>query len=138
MGVILMNVILNRIANIHLFPTSFLSYINHEELSSCIEKIKKDFENNKVEIIQEINIADLDQLEIQTFLQTLPFGNERTLVIWVFESFGIQLPFNLFCKYFDELWFPSSDDIWICDTQHLYRVEISHEEKITLACRKTK
>jgi hypothetical protein len=136
MGVILMNIILNRIANIHLFPTSLLSYISHEDISSCIEKIKKDFENNKIETIQEINISDLDQYEIQTFLQSLPLGSDEVFIIWVFESFGIQLPFNLFCKYFDELWFPSSDDIWICDTQCLYYLEISHEEKITFAYRR--
>jgi hypothetical protein len=99
----------------------------------CIERIKKDFEDNKIETIQEINISDLDQHEIQTFLQSLPFGSEKTFIIWVFESFGIQLPFKLFCEYFDELWFPSSDDIWICDTQYLYYLEISHEEKITFA-----
>jgi hypothetical protein len=115
-----------------------LSHISHEELPSYIERIKKDFKNNKIEIIQEIDISDLDQLEIQTFLRSLPFGNDKILVIWVFESFGIQLPFNLFCKYFDELWFPGSDDIWICDTQYLYCLEISHEEKITLVYRKTK
>jgi hypothetical protein len=125
-----MSIILNRIKEIDFFPISILSFISDEDVSLYCQKIED--RNEEFEFVHEIDISLFGKSEIQSFLQTLPFKNESIIALWFFESFGVQMPRDIFYKYFDELWYPSSDDIWVFDLQEEYYLEISHEEKIIL------
>ena len=52
----------------------------------------------------------------------------RCAVIWLAEVAGVELPGDLVARYYDDLWFPSSDDVWIRLGQSDIFIDLSHEE----------
>jgi len=44
---------------------------------------------------------------------------------------GLKFPYRVFCNYYDDLWYPSSDDVLVHDIKNTFCVEISHEEIVS-------
>ncbi|GHT12379.1 hypothetical protein FACS1894170_07140 [Planctomycetales bacterium] len=125
-----MNKILDRINDISSFPVDDLCHLGAEDVVLCYGK--SNFFLEKGSIIKKTDISFLSENEIQELLYSFPFLNEKVSMVWAYEKCGVRLPYEVFCDFFDRLWYPSSDDIWIFDSVYKHYLEISHEEIIIL------
>ena len=78
-----------------------------------------------------VDISDMEAEEVRTLLSSLQATDERVYVIWPPEQIGIILVYHHLIKYYDELWYPARDDLWVTDDGFNWLLEISHEEILT-------
>jgi len=64
---------------------------------------------------------DEEQTAIQWLVQ-LPISEQRIIISWDDET-AISLPWSVFCEFWDDFCYPSSDDVDICleNGQHFLR-----------------
>jgi hypothetical protein len=83
------------------------------------------------------SIQDVSDDETRNMLSKLPILLDAQVnLVWASQGAGIIIPYLTFIKYFDDLWYPGSDDIWIYEDGMEWILEISHEEKITFYIQK--
>ena len=129
-----MNTILNRLSEIENFPTVDDSkWIDREQACQVIGQVESKIENG---ILKKKGIYDISDMEFEEAKDILLsnqslYHNDEVLVIWGFEKFGVVIPYKVFCHFFDDLWYPSSDDVLVTDESMNNCVGISHEEIIT-------
>lgn len=75
------------------------------------------------------SLADDDLEEMRAWLRSLPVpADEPVIVLWPDMRSGIFTTFGGFVNAFDDLWFPSSDDVWIMSARSRLLMELDHEE----------
>ncbi len=85
-----------------------------------------------------LDICDAHPDEVRRIL--LSFGiplDERVLVVWCSIETGISIVFREFVQYYDDLWYPSSDDVWVTQGSLPWLIEFHHEEIITFVASST-
>ena len=130
-----MNFIQSRLSVIDSFPFSYESI----ELSDKFVKNMFDIIDDILSKNPPLNVIDISLLEkdsVTSLLLGFDTNNSEVYVFWTSDSnanhnVGIKIPYHIFCKYYDDLWYPCSDDVWVYDTQNTFCIEISHEEIVT-------
>jgi hypothetical protein len=76
------------------------------------------------------NMAYENEDAVREWLRSLELNGEVSF-IWIASREGIRIDYDLFVQYYDYLWYPSSDDVWI--TRNLsWVLELDHEEIFSL------
>jgi hypothetical protein len=75
-------------------------------------------------------IASLSQTAVADKMKSLGVRDEIAYVCWCSFGEGIAIQWNLFLAHFDDLWFPSSDDVVISSATRSWVLEITHEETV--------
>lgn len=52
--------------------------------------------------------------------------------LWPAERCGIALYGAQFVDHYDDLWYPSSDDVWIVPSSYSKLINLTHEEEVCL------
>ncbi len=85
---------------------------------------------------KQMNIVYAEPDEITEFLFALGIPpDEAVWLIWCWDREGISIKFRDFVQYYDELWYPSRDDVWMTDNIMSWLLHIDHEEFITFVRR---
>jgi hypothetical protein len=79
-----------------------------------------------------IDASDNSLEEMAQWLSGLGLNESTVRVVWPQESAGLLMPYALFLECFDELWFPSADDVVVITEAGDRLLEISHEEVFQL------
>ena len=79
-----------------------------------------------------LDASTMGRQEILRWLGDIGGLFDDVLVIWPFATFSIEMKYKDFVSHFDDLWYPSSDDVLVlsCDTGWL--LVIDHEEMFSL------
>jgi hypothetical protein len=76
-----------------------------------------------------ISIADKDPDEIRELLREYRARlGERVCLIWRFDHGGVIVSYDDFCERYDDLWYPSSDDVYVISSVRRRFLIIDHEE----------
>jgi hypothetical protein len=71
--------------------------------------------------------------EVRSWLSSLPVDAEcLASVDWARDGLGVEIPFSVFMRYFDDLWYPSSDDVVVVFSDGAVLL-IDHEERLSFA-----
>ncbi len=76
--------------------------------------------------------SDADRDEVIAWMKSLNLGNPVVEVFWLADRAGLAMRLDDFIEHYDDLWFPSADDVCIADAAREWMLEIDHEEKLTL------
>ena len=79
-----------------------------------------------------IDVSDKDPPQVKAWLMSLQIGHSSVDAYWIADGAGLHLPFPVFATYYDDLWYPAADDIWIVDDTCSWILELCHEEIFTL------
>jgi hypothetical protein len=82
--------------------------------------------------VRRFDARDTEPSAIADWLQAQQLPEEPVKVFWLFDREGISIELKDFLKYFDELWFPSSDDIVVESESTSFVIAIDHEEQVQL------
>lgn len=83
-------------------------------------------------LTQKKDISEVTSDEVKGYLMSLGIrDDEKIWLIWIPLRAGISILFRDFVEYYDDLWYPSSDDVWLTDTLMSWLIEFDHEEVIT-------
>lgn len=85
---------------------------------------------------RQIDISDMQPDEAKRSLLSLSIApSEHVWVIWCSTVSGISVAFGEFVDHYDDLWYPSSDDVWVVDVSLLWLLELNHEEFLVFSAR---
>lgn len=125
-----MNFIQSRLLAIELFPFFYESI-----------KLDDEFAKNTINMLNRkllaqtplkvVDISSMDTEVVKQMLLAINVPNSDVYVLWFGDNIGIKIPFHIFCNFYDDLWYPSSDDILVCDTKKIFIIEVSHEESVS-------
>lgn len=126
-------VILKRIAAISVY-----SLLDDSKLEDAITHVRAKFyaggsqESSLQGVAKRVDISDMDPEQVMTVIGILDVpGDEPVLVLWPSYQTGISTLYSEFVKHYDELWYPSSDDVWITDQYYTWLIIFDHEEVVT-------
>ena len=110
-----------------LTPSDYELISDKHEIGKLCEKIRQSLDG--MVLISELNCADINTHEEKNWFESVVSPKERVIVLWPQESFSLKLNYAIFIKHYNELWYPSRDDIWIIDkTDFSWLIELNHEE----------
>ena len=73
--------------------------------------------------------TELSSEQLKKYLRNLPVDkNSNVLVIWASYRSAVLIPYSLLVENYDELWFPSADDVFVTDKEMNWLLVIDHEE----------
>lgn len=52
------------------------------------------------------------------------------MVVWAWSRDAVRLKFDDFVTWYDDWWYPASDDVWVLDVGCRWLVELDHEEVV--------
>jgi hypothetical protein len=81
--------------------------------------------------LAEFKAAGDDVESARRWLQELNIRG-RVMVIWVPDLVGLEIEYGKFADYFDDFWYPSSDDVWVITEDGAQVLELNHEEEFAL------
>lgn len=71
--------------------------------------------------------------EVRSWISSLPVDAEcLACVDWARDGLGVEIPFSVFIRYFDDFWYPSSDDVVVLFPDGAVLL-IDHEERLSFA-----
>jgi hypothetical protein len=77
------------------------------------------------------DIANDDRKEVLEWIHSLNLPlMDHVHAVWLAEREGIIIKLHNFLECYDDLWFPSSDDVLIFPLSVKWMLEFSHEEKL--------
>lgn len=80
---------------------------------------------------KKVNVADATAAEVRTTLNHLePLVGSPVVVLLVAERDGVVMEWPEVTAYFDDLWYPGSDDLLVLGTATGGFVALSHEEEL--------
>lgn len=122
-----MNFLQYRLADIDSFPFFYESIALKSEDVKNIYDVVSHVQSTSSPI-NAVDISFMERDSIVFLLQSFDANNSDVYILWCSNNVGIKIPYHFFCKFYDDLWYPSSDDVWVYDTQNKFCLEISHEE----------
>lgn len=103
--------------------------IDDSVVINILERIREKKKSGYFSKLKEYDASDEDPTAIKTWLHSLVKNNVEVLVIWLNFNIGVGIDYHLFVENYDELWYPSSDDIWIVSSELTpWVIELDHEE----------
>ncbi|MGE0549545.1 MAG: hypothetical protein AB7R00_20935 [Kofleriaceae bacterium] len=77
-------------------------------------------------------LENLDNEGVRAVLRSSSIAGEQLVaIVWASYRFGITLPFELFAAWFDDLWFPSAEDVIVAVDGEV-RLILDHEEQLSV------
>ena len=108
-----------------------IKLISRKIIVNDITKIRNILQSQNYQIIFYKSFENERSGKVRKILSQFPLLPESQVkVYWDATRDGILITYKLFIKYYDDLWYPSSDDVWIFDDGLEWLLEISHEEEI--------
>ena len=83
--------------------------------------------NTGVEVVRK-DISRLDIGETQSLLRSLRPLDTSVLLLWPADKLGIEMDYSLFVENYDDMWYPSREDLWVTDHAYTWLIEFDHEE----------
>jgi hypothetical protein len=77
-----------------------------------------------------IDASDEEPERIRIWLRTVPLTG-RVYALWMGLGEGLECEYEDFISYYDNLWCPASDDIWIINSAGAILLEMNHEEQFS-------
>jgi len=76
-------------------------------------------------------IEGADKSCVQRYLRSLrPGSRGRIYCFWPRDMIAIRMDYEEFIQYFDDVWYPSSDDLVVTDSEVSFLTYFDHEELI--------
>lgn len=70
---------------------------------------------------------------VTRWLHQLPLRDAiGVFVLWPHYTAGIEMNYRDFNDHYDDLWFPSADDVWVIDKGKSWLLQLDHEEMFSL------
>ena len=86
-----------------------------------------------VTTVETRDISEDDPEDVRSYLLSLGIpADERVTAVWLSTRAGIALRFADLVRHYDDLWFPSRDDLWVTNQAMSWFVGIDHEELVTV------
>ena len=83
--------------------------------------------------VDEVDIAHLDSSSVKQLLQTWESHvGSSWVAVWPWNREAIEVAARDFIQHYDDLWYPSSDDVWITNDRTDWLIELNHEEMARL------
>jgi hypothetical protein len=121
----------HRIDGIDDFPRETVHFYSSEQARRCIHAIQERIKSRSVEKRAETSVAFDGRLadpdEVRSWLNWLPIEGD-VVVTWPSNGEAMKVPYEIFVEFYDDLWYPSSDDVWITDEVLSFLLELDHEE----------
>jgi hypothetical protein len=94
-----------------------------------VEEIRRHVLEPGLIATRTLDASDKDRDVVIDWLKNLPVPlDERVLVLWPHYRAGIQVAYGVFSDYYDDLWFPSADDLWVVGSMRSWLLQLDHEE----------
>jgi hypothetical protein len=78
-----------------------------------------------------LDACDAPRERVIEWLAGLPIPkHDRIVVIWPACRAAVALHYEDFVQHYDDLWYPSADDVWVTDYCRSWWLEVSHEETL--------
>lgn len=90
------------------------------------------YENPIILKTQEVDFSDTTKEKVLSWLKNLPISKKIVYLYWVSPREGIKLNFDDFAANYDELWYPSTDDVLVVDIDRRWIIVLNHEEIFSL------
>ncbi|MBN2293716.1 MAG: hypothetical protein JXM70_14915 [Pirellulales bacterium] len=127
-----MSILRSRFHEAYGFPYDYDSVmLRQAEFDSITAAIRTRITDGFFAKMAEKDCCDADPDEIRAWLSSLPF-NGLVNVIWIGEGEGVVIDYDCFVKFYDDLWFPSSDEVWLSTLDMKLVLQIDHEEQFEL------
>lgn len=108
-----------------------IAALAESETFDALEQIQTNFPRSTRRPVRTLDMSDLSKQDVIDWLRELLVqGDEQVIVIWPHYRAAVTLSSSDFLKYFDELWYPSADDVWVRDRSASWLLEIDHEENL--------
>lgn len=122
-----MTVVKDRIRQLG-FSESDCVPLKEQQLAEVLSVVKS-AEGNKIgKTAETFSIAETPSETVDAKLNSLGVCEQTVWVCWPAFREGFEIKWNLFISRFDDLWYPSSDDIIVTVPTADWVLEISHEE----------
>ena len=83
--------------------------------------------------VVERDFSDVtDPIEAKSWFYSLDLAERDVTVYWIASREGMQIGLNDFIQHYDDLWYPSSDDVWVTNEKQEWLLELNHEEVFAL------
>lgn len=123
-----MSIIANRFANTPWLPMDYASVaMTRAQCATMLESFRPDGFIEQWELVEEYNAQDVSADEIRSWLLKSQIQGLASF-LWIPFRDGVTIDFALFVRFYDDLWFPSSDDLLIVSSKDHVALLISHEE----------
>lgn len=71
--------------------------------------------------------------DVRSLLSQVPLGRQVVEVVWPFDRVAFRIDYADIVRHYDDLWYPSRDDVWILSPDRTNVVGIDHEEVVLIA-----
>lgn len=123
-----MTIIATRIGTIPEFPTDYNSVaITSAECKKILESFSSGRSTGRWGLSDECDARDMSSDEVRKWLQQSAIYGSAWFV-WIGFGEGVAIKFKDFVQYYDDLWFPGSDDLLIVSKDGQVAITLSHEE----------
>ena len=78
------------------------------------------------------DISDSSAEQVRRLLLSYQAPDSSVVLVWPADRFGVVILYSDFVAHYDDLWYPSRDDLWVTNYSFGWVIEISHEEVLTL------
>jgi hypothetical protein len=82
--------------------------------------------------LRNFDAQDKDTAAIADWIRAQLTNDEPVTVLWISDRQGISIGLYDFLLFFDELWYPSSDDVIVESHSGTFVIVIDHEEQVRL------
>lgn len=73
----------------------------------------------------------LSRQSCATYLRSLGVTHDALItIVWASEAYGVVLRFRDFVAFYDDWWYPSSDDVWVSAHNASWLLELDHDEML--------
>lgn len=123
-----MGIIAARILAISNFPATYNEIVlSASECEAVIALFRSEFDSGKWVMCGEAETSDWSSEEVRKWLMSVGIQGDVN-VVWIGLHEGIRLDYSKFVEFYDDLWFPASDDVLVVTLDRVASLEISHEE----------
>lgn len=87
------------------------------------------------DVVVDIGPAEPDA--VRESLRSLRIADEvMVTILWASTRHGAALTFGDFVSWYDDLWYPSADDVWVLVPEGSWLIELDHEEVLRFRTRR--
>src|SRR5258706_11424678 len=77
-----------------------------------------------------VGISEMTGDQVRALLSDFPIEDEWVELVWPYENEGARMRYVDVVRYYDDLWFPSRDNLWITSERRTWLLAIDHEEAV--------
>lgn len=125
-----MNALQSRLAVVDSFPFSYESIeLDSGFTQRILDTIHRTLSKNST--LKVVDISQMTRETVVSLLLNFDADNSEIYFFGLSYNVGLKFPYHVFCPYYDDLWYPGSDDVLVYDVKNTFCVGISHEEIVS-------